>query len=456
MIVSEELNKESKQTTDILMNSKNSVISTSFRFVIAIASLIFANVGKAYAQGTLRLITDLNEITEDKTYAFVTIINGNKYAVQSKDYASNQSLKIENITDNPSLFDSDNLFKVKLYSKNDKPQAIKCSKVATKDDETKYIRIEKEKLQKISMKGSWENGSVTNFYFYQAEANGPIIINGDGNATKALSPNAPSQGEPYKYCKIYTSDQNTKNAFHLYEYIEGDQPAQSIGSIDIRTDEGFGTYFISQSFVMPVGLKGAIVTEADKTNGSLNLEWKYKEGDTVPASTALLLHGSKGTYPIYAPTESQSLQQSEKNFQSTLNEESTSTNLLHGSDEDSQTTVTDDNNDHFFYKLSYLREVDSDNKILGFYWGAANGAAFKNNAHHAYLALQKTQSFEVKGFQLPKFNDVSDITTPLQPSRNSISGQRIYTLRGILLPITDTDKLPAGVYIANGQKIIRK
>lgn len=403
----------------------------------------------AQIKGELKLVTELSELSNEKSYAVIAVIDGQMYAMQAKNdpTSSTKRLCVENITANPSLFDDDNIFKLKgLESKKD---YYKCSSFASKSGKTIY---HEENGTALSVERGGKN-TIKVFNFSLKEGYEEVIM-----GTSALSASYPinvAYSTTYKkyYCKGY-ADTNGDNTMQLYEYIESPTSDTQVGSIEIKTSEGYATYYNRKSFVLPSGLTAAIVKEADKQNGELSLDWKYKAGNVVPGATALLIHGERGTYQLNAPAAEAENQKSQV---SALNVDTE--NLLQGSDEDSETKGTEEGVPYYFYKLSYLTDAESGDKVLGFYWGATSGASFTNKANHAYLALKQSASYQVKGFQLPSFSDVTGISVPLTPNIGLPTAncrQGIFSLDGVRLPVMDVQSLPAGIYIVNGQKCLKK
>ena len=116
-------------------------------------------------------------------------------------------------------------------------------------------------------------------------------------------------------------------------------------------------------------------------------------------------------------------------------------NMLRGSDE-AQTTTGGDR----YYMLSL--NADSDPSSVGFYYAKANGAAFTNGAHKAYLALSAAQA---KAFSYP-FNETDGIETITNEHHKTTNGIW-YTIDGKRLSGQPTRK---GVYIVDGKKMIIK
>ncbi len=191
------------------------------------------------------------------------------------------------------------------------------------------------------------------------------------------------------------------------------------GLICIATTEGYATLFTDKAFVMPAGVKGSTVTSV--SNEVLTTPWEYAENSTVPASTPLLLKGTKGSY-VYNLT--------------TSTEQAPDGNLLKGSVSDETTTGGDK-----YYCLNYASD-SMDN--IGFYWGATDGGAFTNKGGHAYLALPSTTT-TAKALLL------SDNTTTRIFKVEENTTEATYNLQGIRVANPQR-----GLYIVNGKKVFVK
>lgn len=203
-----------------------------------------------------------------------------------------------------------------------------------------------------------------------------------------------------------------------------------VGSFKI-TEAGYGTYYTSDAYTMPKGVKGYTITGNEGT--SLVMNEAYAAGDVVPAKTALVVEGAANKYY-------------------TLVAESTdltpANNKLHGSDK-AETTYVDGTNVKY-YKLSYNNEGNN----LGFYWGSENGAAFTNGAHKAYLALNsETLLSQSRGFSLADL--AHGVTTGINTTvKSATQSNFIYDLNG--RRINSLNGAAKGVYIMNGQKVLVK
>lgn len=205
------------------------------------------------------------------------------------------------------------------------------------------------------------------------------------------------------------------------------------GSFSI-TDAGFATYYTDKAFVMPENVQGGIVTKANNETSQLTVSYNYQPGTVVPAKTPIVLKGEKGDYTV--------------NY-TTSEETAPAGNMLYGADNvdaDGMTFVKGTNVK--YYKLA----LGNDGKC-GFYWGAADGAAFEYTANRAFLAIDITDASQApEGFSL----DGDGGTTGIDGVMNGNDGsQKIYTVTGIYAG-KSLDKLPKGIYIVGGKKVAVK
>ena len=121
-------------------------------------------------------------------------------------------------------------------------------------------------------------------------------------------------------------------------------------------------------------------------------------------------------------------------------------NLLHGSD--AATTTTGGAK---FYKLSYNDGYTEENKVIGWYWGAANGGAFESGANKAWLALSEAQA-GARFFGLPEYDESTGIKT-LNVERGMLNDNSWYDLSGRKLA---GEPVKSGVYVVNGKKVVIK
>lgn len=208
-------------------------------------------------------------------------------------------------------------------------------------------------------------------------------------------------------------------AIKVYKKVSGNQGSSSIV---IGTNEGYGTYYSDVNYVLPDGLIAYGYTNIN-AGGVLTKSDKYVAGDVIPANTAVMVEGNKGTYNFNA-TDMAATKTIEGN-------------LLKGVTE---TTTIEKSDDVSRYVLTY---VDG---VLGFYKTSSGNIKVQSN--RAYL-------------EIPNVNAVSCIflggeSTGVELNKITPVSSGIYTLSGVLLKERDTKKLPAGLYIQNGKVIIIK
>ncbi len=203
-------------------------------------------------------------------------------------------------------------------------------------------------------------------------------------------------------------------------------PASSVGTISIATPEGFGTYYNSNSYILPEGLTAFGYKEAN-TDGTLVKTEEFTGGDVVPANAALVVKGNTGDYECYATDQAAT-----KTLEG---------NLLKGVAK--ATTVEKAEG----FKRYVLTAV---NGVLGFY--QTKSGNIKVPANRAYLELTKAQAQAVSFFQLDgETTGIENATTTTKEAPKAI-----YTLSGVRLKATTTKGLPAGAYVVNGKVVIVK
>ena len=209
--------------------------------------------------------------------------------------------------------------------------------------------------------------------------------------------------------------------------------------------EGFSTYYDSQyDLALPEGVKAYIITAPGEGQTLTYLE--IADGSTtnniVPKGTAVMLRTAASDaaqnidIPLASPTAA------------AISE----TNLLHGSD--TEITTTGGDAGAKYYKLSYGTDQtgnggDDLTSVLGWFWGAADGAAFTSAAHKAWLVLPSTAG--TRGF----FGLPGDDETTLLRKVNSeeVNSEEWFSLDGRRLNGRPSAK---GLYIHNGSKVAIK
>ena len=191
---------------------------------------------------------------------------------------------------------------------------------------------------------------------------------------------------------------------------------------------GYSTfYYISNDAKLPEGLTA--YTYSIKQDGDvmkLVSSHQFNAGDTIPANCAVVVKGKPGDYSIdlLEPTSTEKYE-----------------NVLKGTN---YAKVIENDATKRYYMLS----LDNKGENVGFYWGAADGRAFTNKAHGAYLAIEKSANGKVTSFVLnPEGECATGITSVKTDSKMASA---IYDLSG-----RRTVNPSHGFYIINGKKYLK-
>ena len=200
---------------------------------------------------------------------------------------------------------------------------------------------------------------------------------------------------------------------NIYGYKELKDFSITLGSY------GKATFYDSKmAYIIPDGLTASVVESVN--NKSITL---IPLAGVIPADCGVVLEGEQGEYVLKATIET-----------GTAGE-----NLLRGSDKNVLTVGDESDATYKFYALSV------NNGKVAFYWMAANGDAFENEAHKAYLPIKQTSTStgsNVYYFDTPDgIEDVQLRTLDADAPVYNLSGQRV-------------DGSYKGVVIANGVKVI--
>lgn len=216
---------------------------------------------------------------------------------------------------------------------------------------------------------------------------------------------------------------NSESVAQIKRIIVTTELPTSVGTITIATPEGFGTYYNSNSYILPKGLTAFGYKEAN-TDGTLVKTDEFTGGDVVPANAALVVKGNTGKYECYA---------TDKEATKTLEG-----NLLKG--------VTTDTRIEALSGVKRYILTRADDGILAFY--RTNTGNINVKANRAYLEVPTAMavaSFSLEGTA----TGINNVVT-------TAAKQGIYTISGVRLNATTTKELPAGIYIVDGKKVIVK
>jgi hypothetical protein len=202
----------------------------------------------------------------------------------------------------------------------------------------------------------------------------------------------------------FTENSQTK------DYTLTPLPVVSIGQY------GYATFYYSNSaYVIPNGVEAKAVGRIDGENLTL-----VPVTDIIPAGCAVILKAEPGDYTFVPTSEVGTAVE----------------NMLRGTDETK--TIVPEGQECKYYKLSVK------NNVVGFYYGADDGAVFVNEAHKAYLPVPVSQSNSVRSFIFDNASGIANVQVNEKSDRSyNLSGQRV----------NDSYK---GVVILNGKKVLRK
>lgn len=230
-----------------------------------------------------------------------------------------------------------------------------------------------------------------------------------------------------KYTEDYFLKPGMKNE-PTYLYIA--DPTQALASINVKTTEGYATYYNDKLGVtIPEGIDAKCGVITDVNNGALTIDYRYAAGAEIPAGNAVLVKAGKAMQiPLIVSKHTK---------------EVVAENMLKGQTTTGKFTADPD---YKYYKLAYNNY--STKEGLGFYFGAKDGGAFTVPAGMAYLAVPR--SMAVKCFLLDgSATGIEDI----EAGQTAEAVKTVYTLDGRKV---EAQKLPKGIYIVNGKKVIVK
>lgn len=226
--------------------------------------------------------------------------------------------------------------------------------------------------------------------------------------------------------KEVTITNGEQNQAHIKKIIVTTELPTSVGTISIAAPEGFGTYYNSNSYILPKGLTAFGYKEAN-TDGTLVKTEEFTGGDVVPAGAALVVKGNTGEYECFATDQAAT--------------KTLENNLLKGV---AKATTIEKTEGIKRYVLTTV------NGVLGFY--QTKSGNIKMPANRAYLELTEAQAQAVSFFQLD--GETTGIENATATTKEA--PKAIYTLSGVRLKATTTKGLPAGAYVVNGKVVIVK
>lgn len=262
------------------------------------------------------------------------------------------------------------------------------------------------------------------------EVAGVSYENGDGDY-KAIPMGSNGQTSTDPDVRVYPIDNASSitftsagQLFFVLAIDVADAPAKS--DVTINITDGYATlYYSDRALTVPGGATANTYKLTEATSGAkLSLSKSYTAGSIIPAGTAVLVNAANGEYTFTVGT---------------TDETADAENALKGTDEDAQTE-----GGQVYYMFS------GGSNGLGFYWGAANGAAFTNKAHKAYVAYTTSEAAGAKSFLAFDFGSTTGINS-VKAEEGSQQNSVLYNLSG-----QRVDKSFKGIVVKDGHKFFNK
>ena len=210
------------------------------------------------------------------------------------------------------------------------------------------------------------------------------------------------------------------------------------------SDSRFTTFYSDASVRVPEGLRAAVITGTETIPAAgaepsfrLIYDWKYPAGSVIPAHTAVIMTGNAGSYEMEETAEAGV--EPEKNY-------------LYGTSVTQM--ITEPQGEYYYFKLAYK---SAEEKVLGFWFGAQDGAPFETQGGKAYLAIPKEEfPFRSNGFKLGDGVTGIDVVRMQQAGAVDVYGVDGRLWRRAADGADALRGLPAGVYVVNGERVIVK
>ena len=265
-----------------------------------------------------------------------------------------------------------------------------------------------------------------------------IIFEPEGDEIPAELYAGPFSESVFKNATLYVPEgavdaYRAADGWKLFKNIAVDPTVYPDQEVEVSISAaGYATFYNSLgSYRLPQGLSAMVVSGMSGDKLVYETIASGADNGVVPAGVpVILMSDSKraGTFKLQLEYGSY---------------EYDGSNLLYGSDEDTQTYA--DVNSRF-YKLAYGPKGSDLKDVVGWYWGAANGAAFSIEGHKAWLALPMSKSKDKMSFSLS-----GDPTYVLEIDA---SGQEQETIVHDLQGRSISAPTGPGAYIINGKTVI--
>lgn len=186
---------------------------------------------------------------------------------------------------------------------------------------------------------------------------------------------------------------------------------------------GYATHYSPRTLLVPDGVESVFTVKVSDDGKMLEASRVYDAGEVVPARTGFVVKAAAGNYPFEIVNEATPLDEG---------------NILLGSTYDMTTVAPAGVANPVFYKLTQPA-----GQAVGFYYGAADGAAFTNKAYKAYLTLSGDAAVQGLAFADAITGITDAATAPAAPAAvYDLSGRRV------------ARPAKGGIYIVGGRKVI--
>lgn len=252
-----------------------------------------------------------------------------------------------------------------------------------------------------------------------------------------------SQNGTYKGYLRYNSGSPRFSCYDKATSQKAIQLYQKVGELKAHgVMGGYASYAADFAYIMPEGLMGKIVY---LDGNKLTTDNIYAGGTEVPALTPLLIR----TYDAFSRTDEVNYypvvldKEVAKNDATDKNALEYRRDIVEGKYMTSSLNFAEGCR---YYKLS----VDNNGENPGFYYGAAEGAAFEmKNGSSAYLTVPASLASPALLFDDNEITGIENLT----PAQGEANNGAVYNLQGVRM---NGKNLQKGLYIINGKKVVIK
>lgn len=248
-----------------------------------------------------------------------------------------------------------------------------------------------------------------------------------------------TQMSGYRVLKAQTTFTNATYKYKFDTHTSGyialcykkELPTTSSFSLTLN-ETGYATmYYANNDVELAEGMQ-AFTLSLVEDGGVYKLRFN-SIGTTIPHGTAVMIKGTPNTE--YHPTL-YSVAATTANGLTPLNDD----NVLYGTEAEELQS----NGDGRYYKLA-----NEPTKGMRFYWGAANGAAFTNSAHKAYLFIPASSPASITSEFL--FIDDATAVGSISENNNTNKAKKIYDITGR----AQSNSHSNAINIVNNKKFIK-